>query len=151
MARNYTQGFFKPIFPQKYKGDVNQIVFRSSWERKVMHWCDRNPSVVQWTSEELKIPYFSRADNKMRRYYIDFVVQLRNSDNILETVMIEIKPYKETIEPVKGRKKDKTYLQEVYTWMVNSDKWKAATEFGEQNNMKFLILTEYDIGIKKRV
>lgn len=150
MAHKYQQGFFRPNNPQKYQGDTNNIVYRSSWERKFLHWCDDNPSVVKWTSEELVIPYYSQADQKKRRYFVDFVVQFKTTDGNIETHMIEIKPDAQTRAPVRGRKRAKTYLQECYDWQVNKDKWTAAIDYAKKNGMRFTIMTEYDLGIAKR-
>lgn len=149
MARAYQQGIFKPMHPEKYSGDVNNIIFRSSWERKFLGWCDRNPSVVMYSSEELIIPYFCRLDEKMHRYFVDFVVKFRTSDGNLKTVIIEIKPYKETIEPVRGRKREETWRQEVETWIKNQDKWVAAEAFAKKNNLEFIIMTENELGLAK--
>ena len=54
------KGLFKPKNPSKYKGNINEIVYRSSWEKKMMIYCDTTKSVVEWGSEELVIPYVSR-------------------------------------------------------------------------------------------
>ena len=51
------QGLFKPKNPQKYVGDPNKIVYRSSWECKVMSWLDKTPEILTWASEELIVPY----------------------------------------------------------------------------------------------
>lgn len=146
----YIQGVFKPWFPEKYVGDANNVVYRSSWENKLMHWCDNNSSVLQWSSEEVVIPYFSRADGKMRRYFVDFMIKFIDKNGNVQTAIIEIKPNKETRPPVKGKKKAKTYLQECYTWEVNQDKWAAAKTWAEKKGMIFLIFDEYDLGLKKR-
>lgn len=151
MARNYKQGIFHPTNPSKYVGDADNIVFRSSWESKVMRWFDTNPSVIRWNSEELVVPYFSEADQKMRRYFVDFVVRLRTKEGKEEVLMVEVKPDSQTKIPVATRgKKTSRLLTETYTYMVNRDKWNAATAYAEKNGMKFVILTEYHLGIAKR-
>lgn len=149
MARNYHQGKWRPTHPEKYVGDVNSISYRSSWELKFMRWCDNNPSVTKWCSEELVIPYWSRADGKERRYFTDFVVQFTNRDGSTQTVIIEIKPESQTKPPVKGRKKTKTYIKECYDWQVNQDKWDAVKEYADKNGMTFRVLTEHELGIVK--
>jgi len=35
MSKKYTQGFFKPKYPEKYKGDPTNIVYRSGYELKI--------------------------------------------------------------------------------------------------------------------
>ena len=102
---------FIPKNPEKYVGDVNDIVMRSSWEIKFAHYCDINPSIIQWNSEGVKIPYWSREDNKMRTYHLDFVIIVKTYTGI-KTMLIEIKPYKQTIKPVKTRgKKESSFLK----------------------------------------
>ena len=58
----YHQGRFHPQNPQKYKGDVNNIIYRSSWELKFMQWCDRNENIMEYGSEEFWIPYVSPVE-----------------------------------------------------------------------------------------
>lgn len=136
--------------PEKYQGDPTNIVCRSSWETKFVKWCDRNPSVLKYASEEFSIPYYSQADQKWRRYFVDFVIQLKQSDGNIKNFLIEIKPEQQTRPPKQGKKKTKTYLKEVYDWQVNNDKWNAAEQFAKDNNMEFIVLNEYDLGISKR-
>jgi len=136
---------FTPKFPQKYTGQY-PIIARSSWERIYMQWCDVNESVLQWSSETLIIPYFDTVKNKNRRYYPDFMMEILKSDGKKETWVVEIKPYKETIQPIKGKKKsEKTILYEAITWRNNVDKWNAAQAFCKKRNYGFKILTEHDL------
>ena len=69
-------GYFKPTNPQKYRGNPTNIVYRSLWERKFMVFCDNNPSILQWGSEEIIIPYRA-PDGKVRRYFPDFYIKVR--------------------------------------------------------------------------
>lgn len=148
-GRKYHQGKWKPTRPEKYVGDVNNIVYRSSWELKFLRWCDNNPSVIKYCSEELVIPYWSQADGKERRYFTDFVVQFRAADGSTKTYIIEIKPESQTKVPTRGRKKTKTFMNECYTYQVNQDKWMAVSEYARKNGMEFKILTEHELGIMK--
>jgi len=142
---------FKPENPKKYVGKVNDIISRSSWETKMFHWCDNNPSVVRWNSEDVIIPYFSNADGKMRKYHIDVYAAIKMKDGSVKQYIIEIKPYEQTIKPkMRGRKKKETYLKECYTFQVNTDKWQHATAWAKQNDMEFIIMDEYSLGLKKR-
>ena len=145
----YHQGKFQPVYPEKYVGSKTEIFFRSDWERRMMTWCDLNPSVVKWNSEGLKIPYWSEADQKQRTYWIDFVVQYKTSEGNLKTIAVEIKPYAQTVAPSKRGKKQERYLAECYTYQVNQDKWKFAQQWANQNGMEFVIMTEFDLGIAK--
>ena len=147
--RNYKQGKFTPRNPHKYVGDLSNIVYRSSWERKFLDWCDRNPSVVQYNSEGIIIPYFSQADNKNRRYFVDFIIKMKKDDGSLVTLLIEIKPYHETVPP-KATRKTKRYLEMCHTYQVNQDKWHAAEKWAAQNGCVFRVMDQYDLGIAHR-
>lgn len=143
-----TKGFFKPRNPKKYRGDPTKIVYRSSWELKFMGYLDAHSDVVEWASEEFSIPYRSPIDGRVHRYFPDFLVKKVNADGTKETVVVEIKPFKQTKPPEVRKKQTKQYLQEVYTWGVNSAKWDAAREFCKDKKWKFMIMTEHELGIK---
>lgn len=141
------KGRFKPINYKKYAGDPTNIIFRSSWERRVMVYLDENPNVLQWSSEEISIPYFDPTTKRTRRYFPDFKVTLRKPDGTVTTAILEVKPKKQTIAPVKKSKITKSYIHEVTTWGVNSAKWEAAREFCAEHNYEFLLITEDNLGI----
>ena len=52
---------------KKYAGDPNSIVYRSLLERKFMVYCDTNPDIISWASEELSVKYRSPIDQKVHR------------------------------------------------------------------------------------
>jgi hypothetical protein len=143
-----TQGFFKPKNPQKYKGDPTNIVYRSSWELKLMLYLDSKKEVISWASEEIIIPYRSPIDGKIHRYFPDFIVTKINSNGKKETVLIEVKPQKQTIPPEPKGKINKRYLTEVANWGKNEAKWKAAKEYCEDRGWTFHIFTEKELGIR---
>jgi hypothetical protein len=140
-------GFFRPKNPEKYVGDASNIVYRSSWEVKVMDWLDRNPDIISWASEELIVPYISPVDGKRHRYFPDFIVKLKTQDNKIKTLMIEVKPKKQTKPPEVKKRVTKQYINEVTTWGVNQAKWKAANEFCENRGWEFMIITEDHLGL----
>jgi len=142
------QGLFKPNNPKKYKGDSNKIVYRSGWEKRVMKFLDDNDSILEWSSEEIIVPYISPKDGKMHRYFPDFVAKVQQADGKIKTIMIEVKPYKETIEPIKKDRITRQYLSEVVTYGINQAKWKAAIEFCSDRMWEFKIITEKELGIK---
>jgi hypothetical protein len=137
----YNQGIFKPINPQKYKGDPTNIVYRSGWECRLMSHFDLHPDVIWWSSEEKIIPYRSPIDNKIHRYFPDFLVHMKTSSGKLETVLVEVKPKAQTIPPTRSKNQRK-YLSEVMTWGVNEAKWRAAEEYCKDRGYKFMIMTE---------
>ena len=145
MSRRYPEPkLWTPKNPNKYKGDVNNIWVRSNWEKKILRWLDTDPNVIEYSSEELKIPYISPIDNKYHNYYPDMIAKIKSKNKII-TYVIEIKPYNQTIEPPVRKKMTKQYIHEVYTWGINSAKFKAAKEFCRKNGFVFRILTEKDI------
>jgi hypothetical protein len=140
-------GIFKPKNPQKYIGDHKNIIYRSSWECKVMHWLDTNSNVVSWASEEITIPYISPVDNRYHRYFPDFVVKVRTQTGQLKTLMLEVKPKNQTKPPEVQKRKTKRYINEVVTWGVNQSKWKAAQEYCADRGWEFKIITEDHLGL----
>ena len=140
-------GRFIPKNPKKYIGDSNNIIYRSSWECKVMSWLDRTDSILSWASEELIIPYVSPVDGRTHRYFPDFLVKYKNKDGLLKTMLIEVKPMKQTKEPEKKKRVTKQYITEVVTWNVNQAKWKAANEYCLDRGWDFQIWTEKQLGL----
>jgi hypothetical protein len=145
MARHYHQGLYRPKNPEKYVGDATNIVFRSSWEKKFLVFADTNPSVLKYSSEEVIVPYFSQIDNKMHRYFPDFIIQIQQLDGAIKMLMIEIKPEAQTLPP--KHRNTRQYLNELATYSVNTSKWQAAEQYCKKNNMEFLIMTEQHLGI----
>ena len=142
------KGYFKPRNPSKYMGDPTTIIYRSSWELKLMRYLDSHSDVIKWASEEFSIPYVSPIDGKVHRYFPDFLVKKRNQNKSIETVVIEVKPKIQTTAPTVQKKANKRYIREVYTWGVNSAKWEAAKRYCDHREWKFVIMTENELGIK---
>lgn len=146
--RKYIQGKYKPINPQKYMGDLTNIIFRSSWEKKFFIWCDNNPNILRWSSEEIIIPYRCPTDDRIHRYFPDARIDIKTKDNEYKTYLIEIKPFAQTLPPKKQKRKTKRYITEVYTYGKNEAKWKAARQYAKERNWEFLIITEKELNIK---
>lgn len=146
---DYKQGFFKPRFPEKYKGDPTNIVYRSAWEKRVMINLDENTNVLSWSSEEIIIPYKSPVDNKLHRYFVDFFVEALMPDGAKKCMLLEVKPKAQTIEPKIPKRKTKRFLTEVMTWGVNQAKWKAAEDYCKYKGWEFKLITENEIFGKK--
>jgi hypothetical protein len=143
------KGKFKPQNYQKYKGDPTKIIYRSLLERRFMVYCDTNASILEWSSEEVVVPYISPVDNRYHRYFVDFWMRYRDIDGNLKSVLIEIKPAIQTQPP---KRKDtptgrptRRFLNEVKTWGVNQAKWEAATEYAKDRNWEFRIITDKDL------
>jgi hypothetical protein len=136
------QGRYTPSFPRKYQGDPKNIIYRSSWEYKFMKWCDITPSVTEWGSEEIIIPYISPVDGRRHRYFPDFYVKIQN-----KKYLVEVKPLRQTKEPKTQKRMTKKYINEVVTYAVNQAKWKAAEEFCKDNNWQFMLITEKELKV----
>ena len=143
----YHQGKYKPIHPEKYRGDYNNIVYRSSYEFRVMRWCDHNPNILEWSSEETVIPYICKTDNKPHRYFVDFLIKVRTRDGKIKTFLVEVKPKKQTMPPAKPKKKTKRYLEEVMAYTKNCSKWQYAQQYCKDRGYEFKIITEDDLGL----
>ena len=141
------KGKYKIKKKEKYAGDANAVVYRSLWERQCFKWCEDNPKVKLWNSEEVVIPYKYEVDKRLHRYFVDLLVQMENGD----TYLVEIKPKKETTPPKKPKRKSKKYLKEVLTYVKNQNKWEAASEYADAKGWKFQVWTEdtlKNLGIK---
>ena len=142
-------GKFKPKNYKKYKGDPTKIYYRSLWERRFMVYCDNNPNIIEWGSEEIIIPYRSPVDRKVHRYFPDFYIKVRQADGKVKKMIIEVKPKKQCKPPTTTpKRKTQRWFNEVKTWGVNEAKWKAAVPWCEDKGMEFKILTEDDLGIR---
>lgn len=146
MARKYKQGKFTPVNPLKYVGDVNNIVYRSSWELKFMNWADTQTSVTHWNSEEIIVPYISPVDNRTHRYFVDFAIAIKTRSGVVKKYLVEVKPDAQTRMPV-GTRKTKALLEATMTFSVNNAKWAAAEKWAVKNGMEFIIFTEKHLKI----
>jgi len=132
------QGKYKVKHRSKYRGDADNVIYRSMWERYCFKWCDDNPSVKTWASEEVVIPYFYEVDKKYHRYFVDLKITFNNG----KTIIVEIKPDSQTTPPKFSGRKTKKYITEGMTYVKNMNKWKAAKNFADDRNWEFQIWTE---------
>jgi hypothetical protein len=134
---------FIPIFPEKYTGDPTNIIMRSSWETRFASWCDKNPSVLKWSSEETIIPYRCPTDNRIHRYFVDFKITVSTG----KTYIVEVKPAAQTQPPIYPGRQTQRYITESLTFMKNKAKWEAANEFAKDRGWEFKIITEKELGL----
>jgi hypothetical protein len=142
-GKRYRQGIFKPKYPAKYIGDLNNIIYRSSWELRVFQWCDRNVNVLEWGAEQICIPYMKPlypSGFRPARYFPDVYVLYKNSEGKIIRELVEIKPLKQTRSS--RAKKAQVKLQENYVYLVNEAKWHAARQWCAKNGIEFRLLTE---------
>lgn len=146
MTLKYSQGFYKLNNPEKYIGG-GQPKYRSSWERIFMAFCDNNPSVQQWASESIKIPYRDPLTGKNTVYVPDFFLVYIDKNMKKHAELIEIKPMKQTLREHVGKN---PYDQAQF--IKNMAKWEAAKEWSRRRNVHFRVINENDIFVntKKR-
>jgi len=137
---------FIPIFPEKYTGDPTNIIMRSSWETRFASWCDKNPSVLKWSSEETVIPYRCPTDNRIHRYFVDFKINVSTG----KTYIVEVKPAAQTQPPIYPGRQTQRYITESLTFMKNQAKWEAAIEYARDRGWEFKIITEKELGLSPK-
>ena len=143
--KKYHQGIFIPKNKEKYVG--LRPTYRSSWEYHMMLYLDLNDSVIKWSSETIIVPY-KDLEGKMHRYYPDFYYQIKNSSNpaLIENVLVEIKPAKELLPPIKPLNETTkgltNYEYAIRTYMKNKLKWEASVNYCNQRGWKFVLITE---------
>jgi hypothetical protein len=113
-----------------------------------MLWLDKRDDVLEWSSEEIIIPYRDPTDGRLRRYFPDFLVTKKGKEGNIETVLIEIKPDKETKMPDKPAKITKHYWNKVAIYAINQKKWESADKWCKEKGYKFIIMTEHDLFVK---
>jgi len=130
-------GKYKVKNIKKYKGDPDKVTYRSHWEKLCFMWCENNSKVKSWSSEETVVPYKWDIDKRMHRYFVDLKITFNDG----KTILVEIKPEKETELP-KNPNKSKRYIGEAMTYVKNMNKWEAANEYAKDRGWEFQIWTE---------
>lgn len=149
MNKNFnsrSQVKYIPRNPEKYIGNPDNIFYRSTWEYSAFKFCDNNPNVIKWGSEEIVIEYMKPVltptgiNYKKSRYYVDLYVEYRDKNGNIQKELIEIKPKKQT-SPSKSKRLTTKFVENA-TYMINSAKWEAAKKWCDMNGVKFCIITE---------
>lgn len=139
MSLKFSQGVYKIKNPDKYMGSRDPI-FRSSWEHTFMSFCDNNPSVQQWASECVKIPYRDPLTGKNTVYVPDFLITYVDKHMKKHVELIEIKPANQMLKEKVGKN---PYNQAQY--VKNIAKWQAAQSWCKNQGISFRIINEADI------
>ena len=148
--RKSYKGRYRPKNKNKYKGNPANVIYRSLWERRFMVYCDTNPAILEWGSEELIIPYKSPLDSKIHRYFPDFYIKYKDKEGKLRKLIVEVKPKKYTVAPTKKpKRKTIKWQNEVREYLKNTAKWEAAKQWSGKRGMEFTILTEDVLGSYK--
>jgi hypothetical protein len=138
MASKFAQGIFNPKNPAKYVGK-GTIRYRSGWELTAFNMIDQHPSILQWASESIVIPYIDKATGKKKNYIPDLFLIYKDKNGVKKAEIVEIKPSSQT-----GQNKPKN-LAESAVIMRNLSKWSAASAYAAKNGMTFRVITEKDL------
>lgn len=149
MSKSYRQGKYTVINYLKYEGDPTNVIYRSSWERILLNWLDLSANVISFSSEEVVIPYWDESSQKHRRYFMDFKAKFKQKDGSIKTYLIEVKPHSQT-QPPRNSKNKRVLMEAVATYQTNQCKWNAAKKYCDERGWHFMIVTEYELGLKKR-
>jgi hypothetical protein len=147
LSLKFARGQFKPKNPEKYIG-AGMPTYRSSWELAVMRMCDNNPSIQQWASESIKIPYRDPLTGKQTVYVPDFLVVFVDKNQQKHAEVWEIKPANQMLIEKVGKN---IYNQAQF--VKNQAKWQVANTWAKKHGLKFRVINENDIfhqGAKKR-
>jgi glutaredoxin len=142
----YKNGLFEPRNPDKYVGDIHNIIYRSSWEYRFCKYCDNTESIIKWSSEPIGIDYYNPLDKKEHVYHVDFYMKVVKEDNTEQDWIIEIKPENQTKKPVYvgsiTEPKLKSYNRNMGIWITNQSKFKAAKIWAEKRDFRFGVIDE---------
>ena len=134
--KKYANGIYEMKNPQKYSGNKSPR-YRSGWEHAFMRFCDNHPSVVNWASEAIQIPYRNPLTGKGTVYVPDFFIVYVDKNGKKNADLIEVKPKSQTnmVDAGKSFAKKKQVA-------LNMAKWEAANAYAKQNKIRFRVLSE---------
>lgn len=134
--------------PEKNLKHAKFILFKSKLEAMFIKFLDNSPDVVKWDYENPTntIPYFDPVQQRQRRYFIDFVMWVKQGP-VLQEIWVEIKSSGETQPPKKGRNTI-AYNESLRTYATNLAKWRMAAKICQAKGKVFKVITEKDL-IKK--
>jgi TnsA endonuclease N terminal len=139
MSLKFAQSVYQVKNPEKYVG-IKLPYCRSSWETTFCMFCDNNPSIQQWASEPVKIPYRDPLTGKPTVYVPDFLISYIDKNMKKHAELIEIKPANQMLIEKVGKN---PYNQAQY--VKNMAKWAAANKWAQQQGLKFRVINEMDI------
>ena len=104
-----------------------------------MRFLDNHPSVLQWSSECVKIPYFNPVKGKQSIYVPDFLIIYVDKNGHQHAELIEVKPSSQTTMENARSTRDKLAVA------INMSKWRAAAAWSRQNGVNFRLVTEKEL------
>jgi TnsA endonuclease N terminal len=135
------KGVYKPRNSEKYAGDINKVVYRSLWERRLFTFLDDHPDCLQWVSEEIIIPYLSPVDKKWHKYFPDVLAKIQTREGP-KMYLIEVKPFHQCMPPKIPKRRTKNYFNECNRYVINQAKFEAAKKYCDERGWKFQLVTE---------
>lgn len=158
------QGYYKVQNLQKYMGNPALVIFRSSWEHTFCRWCDFSPSIIRWSSEPIRVPYYDRVSklDELRRqgldpnnpknwvikyYNTDYWIEVAQGDGTTKKMFVEIKPANKLKKPIPPG--ENAPLREVRRfnllakeYLINEAKFAALKAWAERSGAQFWVFTE---------
>lgn len=144
----YPNKFIKPHddHMKSFNESANAILAKSGLEMRAFQFCDNSSKVEKFSLEPFAINYIKPTDNKVHRYFPDLLIHFKTGD----TFLVEVKSYGETVPPKRPKaitqKSEKYYKRALTTYAINQAKWKAAKKFCTEKGIKFIFLTERQLG-----
>jgi len=161
------QGYYKVSNKEKYIGDPELIIYRSSWEFGFCKYCDMSPSVKRWSSEPVSIPYYDRVSKleecaklgldpnnpsnwEVKNYNTDFWYEVDTGNGKTEKIFVEIKPsykLKKPIPPLDNAplKEQRIFVKNAKEYLTNEAKFAALKGWADQHGSKFYVFTEHTL------
>lgn len=142
----YSQGIYQLKNPQKYSGNKAPR-YRSSWEWAFFAFADNNPSVINWASEAIFVPYVDPLTGRNTIYVPDILIVYVDKNGKKHAEVIEIKPSNQTTLEAARTMQDKAAA------IKNQAKWQAADIWCRSKGLTFRVVTEKQLfhqGSKKR-
>jgi hypothetical protein len=158
------QGYYKVQNKEKYMGDPNLVIFRSSWEHTFCRWCDFSPSIIRWSSEPIRVPYYDRVSklDELKRqgldpnnpknwtikyYNTDYWIEVAQGDGTTKKMFVEVKPSSKLKKPIPPN--ENAPLKEVRRfnilakeYLINEAKFAALKAWAERSGAQFWVFTE---------
>jgi len=158
------EGYYIVRNKEKYVGDPTLVVYRSSWEFSFCKWCDYSPSILRWSSEPIKVPYYDKVSKLqecrklglnpnnphnwiIKNYNTDFWMEVKKDDDTIEKWFVEIKPKSKMsrpdhIPPNSPLSIQKRYNKAAKDYLINESKFEAMSAFATRVGAKFHVFTE---------
>lgn len=150
-SKNFTQGYYKPKNPEKYVGNLKNIIYRSGMELKFCQLMDSSKRIIRWVSEPdtspFPIKYHNPIKNNICNYYPDYLIEAIQQNGSTKTMVIEVKPKEKLKKPKRpskyaSKKTINSYNNKLKEFIINMEKYKASIKFCKRLNIEYVYITE---------